>query len=81
MSDQLTLHVLELPRAWLALLFQRMASGPGGLSSAAALSQTCRFLYSLSEGPAVSYKNLFLAAALTTPSGHGWPEEVDALLA
>jgi hypothetical protein len=72
MSVQLTSHLLELPPAWLALLFQHVASGHGGLGNAAALSQTCTFLHSLSEGPAVTYINLFWAAAISSPGHPFW---------
>jgi hypothetical protein len=68
----LTLHVLELPKAFLALLFQHVASGPGGLASAAALGQTCKFLHSLSEGPAVAYSNLLLATEISSPDHPFW---------
>ena len=50
--------VLDLPRPWLAHLFQHVASGPGGLARAAALSQTCSSLHALSESSAVSYRNI-----------------------
>ena len=49
---------LDLPRPWLANLFQHLASGPGGLARAAALSQTCSALHALSESSAVSYRNI-----------------------
>jgi Leucine-rich repeat (LRR) protein len=73
MSVQSTSHFLDLPPAWLALLFQHIASGPGGLSSAAAFSQTCKFLHSLSEGSAVIYRNLVLSAAISSPDHPAWP--------
>ena len=50
--------LLELPSTWLANLVQHAASGPGGLASAAALSQTGKSLYALSESSAVTYRNL-----------------------
>jgi Leucine-rich repeat (LRR) protein len=71
MSGQLVSHVL-LPRAWLALLFQHVASGPGGIAHAAALSQTCKFLRRLSEGTAVTYRNLSLAPAIRSPDHAVW---------
>jgi hypothetical protein len=72
MSAQLTSQLLELPPAWLALLFQHVASGPGGLANSAALSQTCKLLHSLSEDPAVTYSNLFMAAAISSPDHSIW---------
>ena len=48
----------ELPSTWLAHLVQHVASGPGGLASAAALSQTCKSFQALSESSAVTYRNL-----------------------
>jgi hypothetical protein len=72
MSFYWTSHLLDLPPAWLALLFQHVACGPGGLANAAALSQTCKFLHSLYEGPAVKYNNLFLAAAISSPGHPVW---------
>jgi hypothetical protein len=72
MSDEVTLHILDLPRAWFALLFQHVASGPGGLANAAALSQTSKFLHSMSEGPAVTYSNLFVIATISSPDHPFW---------
>jgi hypothetical protein len=72
MPVRLTPQLLELPPAWLALLFQHVASGPGGLANAAALGQTCKFLHGLSEGPAVTYRNLFLAALISSPDHPVW---------
>jgi hypothetical protein len=73
MSVQSTAQLLELPPAWLALLFRHVASGPGGLANAAALCQTCKFLHSLYEGPAVTYSNLLLAAVISSPVHPIWP--------
>ena len=50
--------ILELPSTWIAHLIQHVASGTGGLASAAALSQTCKSLYALSESSAVTYLNI-----------------------
>ena len=50
--------LLELPSTWLTNLVQHTASGAGGLASAAALSQTCKSFYALSESSAVTYRNL-----------------------
>jgi hypothetical protein len=72
MSDQFSSHLLDLPPAMLAFLFQTVASGPGGLANAASLSQTCKLLYSLSEGPDVIYSNLSLAAAISSPDHPAW---------
>jgi hypothetical protein len=54
------------------LLLQQVASGPGGLASAATLRQTCKYLFSLSEGPAVTYSNLSLAAVISSPDHPVW---------
>jgi hypothetical protein len=72
MSDHSVPHVLDLPPSWLALFFQHVASGPGGLSNAAALGQTCKYLQKLFIGPAVTYCNLFLAAAISSPDHPVW---------
>jgi hypothetical protein len=72
MSAQLTSQLVELPPAWLALLFQHIASGPGGLANAAALSQTCKFLQNLSEDPAVTFNNLTVAVPISNPAQSVW---------
>jgi hypothetical protein len=72
MSVPLTSQLSALPPAWLALLFRHVASGPGGLANAAGLSQTCKFLHSLSEDPAVTYSNIVLAAAISSPVHPIW---------
>jgi Leucine-rich repeat (LRR) protein len=72
MSAQLTPELSDLPPAWLALLFQHVACGPEGLASAAALSQTCKLLHSLSEGCAVTYNNVYVAAAISSPGHPVW---------
>jgi hypothetical protein len=61
-----------MPPAWLVLLFQHVARGPGGLANYATLSQTCKFLHSLSEGPGVTYSNLLLATAISSPDHSFW---------
>jgi hypothetical protein len=43
-----------------------------GLASAAAFAQTCKYMHSLSEGPAVIYSNLFLPAAISNPDHPFW---------
>ena len=58
------LQLLELPSRWLAHLVQHVASGAGGLTSAAALSQTCTLLHALSESSAVTYRNLHVEKPL-----------------
>jgi Leucine-rich repeat (LRR) protein len=72
MSDRHTPEILELPSAFLALLLQHTASGPGGLASAAALSQTCKYLHSLSEGPAVAYSNIHVPGTIRSPAHQVW---------
>ena len=53
-------NLLGLPDTWRANLVQHVASGAGGLASAAALSQTCKSFHALSESSAVTYSNLRL---------------------
>jgi hypothetical protein len=72
MSAELSSHFLELPRSWLALLFNHVASGPGCLANAATLSLTCKLLHSLYEGPAVTYSNLVWAATIYRPDHPIW---------
>jgi hypothetical protein len=72
MSAKSNSQLLDLPPAWLALLFQHVACGPGGLSNAAALSQTCKFLHTLSEGAAITYRKLILAAVVSSPHHPVW---------
>jgi hypothetical protein len=62
----------DLPPAWLALLFQHVACGPRGLANAAALGQSCKFLHNLSEGPAVTYSNIIVAAVISSPDHPAW---------
>jgi hypothetical protein len=64
---------MGLPPAWLALLFEHVACGPGGLASAAAaFSQTCKFINSLSGDPAVTYSNLVLEVVISSPDHPAW---------
>ena len=56
--------LLELPSTWLAHLVQHVASGAGGLASAAALSQSCKSFYALSESSAVTYRKLHVQKPL-----------------
>jgi hypothetical protein len=72
MPDQSISHILELPPPLLALLFKHTARGPGGLASAAAFSQTCTLLHSLSEGYAVIYSDLMLATVISSPDHPIW---------
>jgi Leucine-rich repeat (LRR) protein len=72
MSAESVSQLLDLPPAWLALLLQHVACGPGGLATAAALSQTCKFLQNLSEGAAVTYRNLTLTIAISSPDHPFW---------
>jgi hypothetical protein len=72
MSDQETSPLLGLPSAFLALLVQQTASGPDGLASAAALSQTCKHLHSLSEGSAVTYRNIHVQGTVSRPAHKVW---------
>ena len=58
--------ILELPSTWLARLVRHVASGAGGLASAAALSETCKSFYALSESPAVAYRNLHVDKPITS---------------
>jgi hypothetical protein len=68
----MTSQFLEVPDAWLALLVQHLASGPGGLANAAALTSTCKALHSLCEGPAVTYRNLIFATPISSPDHPLW---------
>jgi Leucine-rich repeat (LRR) protein len=72
MPEDGTSHLLDLPSTCLALLIQHTASGPGGLASAAALTQTCKFLHSLSEGPAVTYSNIHVPGTTCSPAYQVW---------
>ena len=71
-SLELPSNVLELPSTWLASLFQHAASGPGGLASAAALSQTCSSLHALSESSAVSYRSLHATQPISSAEHPLW---------
>ena len=51
-------------RTLLTHLVQHVASGSGGLASAAALSQTCKSFYAVSESSAVTYRNLHIEKPL-----------------
>ena len=59
-------NFLDLPSTWLAHLIQHVATGTGGISSAAALSQTCKCFHALSESAAVTYRNLHLDKPLNS---------------
>ena len=72
MSGPGILSFLDLPRPWIADLFQHVASGPGGLASAAALSQTCSSLHALSESSAVSYRNIYVGQSISSADHLCW---------
>jgi hypothetical protein len=72
MSPQFTSQLLDLPPTALALLFQHVASGRGGIAHAEDLSLTCKFLHSLSADPAVTYSNLVLTEVISTPCHRVW---------
>ena len=72
-TDHSPSELLELPGTWLAHLFQHVASGSGGLISAAALSQTCKSFYALSESSAVTYRNLQVEKPLLSLGHPFWP--------
>ena len=71
-SQEDSVVFLDLPRPWLANLFQHVASGPGGLASAAALSQTCSSLHALSESSAVSYRNIHVPQDIRSSRDPVW---------
>ena len=56
--------LLNLLHPWLAGLVRHVAAGPGGLTSAASLSQTCKALNTMSDSPAVTYSNLHVDNAV-----------------
>ena len=66
LADHGPSKLLELPSTWLAGLVQHVASGAGGLASAAALSQACKSFNALSESSAVTYRNLHLGKPLNS---------------
>jgi hypothetical protein len=72
MSEHDTSQLLELPSAFLALLIQHTASGPGGLASAAALSQTCKSLHGLSEAAVVTYSNIHVPGTIRSSAHQVW---------
>ena len=71
-SQEHSIVFLDLPRPWLANLFQHVASGPRGLAHAAALSQSCSSLHALSESSAVSYRNIHVPRIITTSNHPVW---------
>jgi Leucine-rich repeat (LRR) protein len=71
-GHQSTSQLFELPPVLLAVLFQHVASGPGGLASAAALSRTCKYLDSLAKDPAVTYRDLLLEEDISSPDHPVW---------
>ena len=72
MFDPAALSFSDLPSTWLASLFQHVASGPGGLASAAVLSQTCSSLHVLSESSAVTYCNIHVDHTISSPDHPFW---------
>ena len=64
--------VVALPNTFLADLVQYVASGPGGLASAAALSQTCKSFQALSDSPAVTYRDIMVARPIRSPAHKFW---------
>ena len=72
-ADRSPIKLLELPSTWLAHLIQHVAPGPGGLASAAALSQTCKSFYVLSESSAVTYRNIHVDKPLLGLDHPFWP--------
>ena len=72
MSDPVPLDFSGLPRPWLAQLVQHVAAGPGGIASAAALSQTCSSFHALSESSAVSYRNIHVRHPISSPDHPFW---------
>ena len=71
-SELLALGFLDLPTTWLVDLVQHVASGPGGLCSAAALSETCKPLRDLSESSAVTYRNVHVYNTISHPDHPVW---------
>ena len=71
-SEVPALGLLDLPKTWLVDLVQHVASGLDGLASAAALSETCKPFYDLSESSAVTYRNVFVNNAISSPDHFFW---------
>ena len=73
----MSVELLDLPKWWLAHLVQHVASGPGGLVSAARLSQACKLFRDLSKDSAVTYRNLHVDRPLFSlhPLFWSWLEE------
>ena len=65
-------NVLALPSPFLAHLIQHVASGPRGLASAAALSQTCKLFHALSDSPAVIYRNICVKQPISYSDHRIW---------
>ena len=64
--------ILNLPVTWLVHLIQHVAAGPGGLASAATLSQSCKRFHILSDSSAVTYCNLHVNQAIDSPEHPFW---------
>ena len=71
-SEMSEMGLLELPKTWLLDLVQHVASGPDGLASAAALSQTCKPIHDLSESSAVTYRNVFVNNTIDSSEHPAW---------
>ena len=66
------MNILDLPAPCLVHLIQYVASGPGGLASAASLSQSCKRFHTLSDSSVVIYCNLHLDQAISSPDHPVW---------
>ena len=64
--------IMQLPNTWLSSLCQHIASGPMGLASAAALSQTCKSMHALSESSAVGYRDIHVEQPISSPNHPLW---------
>ena len=71
-SQEESCELLDLPRPLLADLFQHVASGPGGLASAASLSQACSSLHALSESSAVFYRDIHVRQIINSSVHPVW---------
>ena len=71
-SELPALSLLDLPTTWLANLVQHVGSGPDGLTSAAALAETCKPFYTLSESTAVTYRNVYIHNTISSPDHPAW---------
>ena len=72
MAAKQPLSFADLPSAWLLHLYQHIIATPGGLASAAALSQTCSSLHAL-ESSSVPYCNIELEQPISSSDSSFWP--------